>query len=155
MPMAMRKGVEVRRAPMVRNFFFSDFFSVGAGDLGLAAGGTDSSYRQENRNLVDPEAVQDFSVRGRQGSPTYLRRLHPAAGNSRGWITSNENSRPYQVASVGVTNFGAWRSGRATHDRGEEMKALPTTLGVVFSQPDFAVPFWQENIFSLKGGGRF
>jgi len=34
------------------------------------------------------------------------------------------------------------------------MKALPTALGVVFSQPDFAVPFWQKNIFALKGGGR-
>ena len=43
MAMAMRKGVEVRRAPMAKNFFFSNFFSVGAGGLGLlglAAGGT-------------------------------------------------------------------------------------------------------------------
>jgi hypothetical protein len=44
MAMAMRKGVEVRRAPMARNFFFSDFFSAGAGGLGLAAGGTPQAY---------------------------------------------------------------------------------------------------------------
>jgi len=140
---------------MARNFFFSDFFSAGAGNLGLAAGGTIQEYRQEDRNLVDPEAVQNFSVRGRQGSPTYLRRLHPATGNFCGWLLGNENNRIDHVARERVTDLGARRAGRATHDCGEEMKALPTALGVVFGQPDFAVLFREENIFSLSGGGRF
>ena len=67
MPMAMRKGVEVRRAPMAMNFFFSDFFSVGVGDLGLAAGGTSSAYRQGDRESSGSRACPKFFDEGPAG----------------------------------------------------------------------------------------
>ena len=59
-----------------------------------------------------------------------------------------------QVPRERVTNLGARRAERATHDRGEEMKSLPTALGMGLGQPDFTVPFGEEYVFALTGGSR-